>query len=361
MDDREYKKQMDEIENKPKEKKKPKEKLQLEASRSSIILESTEKPKKKSKKEKPPPVEISESEPESESETDEKPSSESIVSSVVIPEDSEMSYDGLFDASDDGADCRNLSKSTIQKRMKRNIREYKAAKVKLNSTKVSKITYPMLLANYKTAKTAARRYERMFLDFEKNEKKKNLVISEEQAFLNELDEDSDDLAPEPKSHIIRDDDTGVEYSLNDFLYTSKKSSSSTDFDENPLTAGQIKQIEIELKLYLGVSEGWIQKPPTDEEDNEDEEFDHYRSQSKNQPDCNEISKSGKILIIPPDFKELIPMIKSERQNEYPLIVKRLRTHKKLTVLASACKSNPKSVQKSLERSFQELKNLLKIE
>ena len=110
-----------------------------------------------------------------------------------------------------------------------------------------------------------------------------------------------------------------------------------------------------------MSEGWILKPPTDEEDNEDEEFDHYRSQSKNQPDCNEISKSGKILIIPPDFKELIPMIKSERQNEYPLIVKRLRTHKKLTVLASACKSNPKSVQKSLERSFQELKNLLKIE
>ena len=225
----------------------------------------------------------------------------------------------------------------------------------------------MLLANYKIAKTAARRYERMFLDFEKNEKKKILGISEEQAFLNKLREDSDD--PEPKSNIIRDYETWKEYDLNDFLETNKKSSSSTDFDENPLTAGQIKQIEIELKLYLGVSEGWNQPDCVETSpdcaktcDSEDEEFDHYRKQ--NVADCNklqsgEISKSGKILIIPRDFKDLIPMIKSERQNRYPSIVKRLRTHKKLTVLASACQSNPKTVEVALERSFQELRNLLK--
>ena len=188
----------------------------------------------------------------------------------------------------------------------------------------------------------------MLLDFEKNEKKRNLGLSEDQIFLNEL-HDSDDLAPEERSHMISGWDlekkTWVEYNLNDFYSPSKTSSDSTDFDENPpLTAGQIKQIELELKVYLGVSEGWNQTKK------EDDEFEHYKTQEK----------SHHNIIIPPDFKDLIPTIKSERQNEYPILIKRLREHKKLTELASACKSNPKTVEKSLEKLFTEMKNLLKI-
>jgi hypothetical protein len=199
----------------------------------------------------------------------------------------------------------------------------------------------------------------MFRDFEKNEKMKNLGLSEEQIFLNEVAEDSDDLDPEPKSHIIRNDDTGAEINLNDFYYTSKKSPASTDSGENPLTEGQIKQIGLEINTYLGVAEGWIKKPPTDEEDSENE-FEHYSNNTKHIPDGSHPDGHPSNIIIPLDFKDLIPMIKSERQNEYHLIIKRLRKHKKLTELAAACKSNPQTVEKSLEKSFQELKKLLKI-
>ena len=128
-------------------------------------IEEIEK-KKKPKKEKPKPK------PQSESETDEKPSAESITSKVIVPEDIETAYEKLDDVSDDEGDCRNLSKSIIQKRMTRNIREYKAFKAKLQTSFADDEEYPIFLANCKTAKTAAKRYKIMLSDFDKNEKKK---------------------------------------------------------------------------------------------------------------------------------------------------------------------------------------------
>ena len=321
---------------------KPKVLVDKEYNKQIEEIEKKKKPKKEKPKPKPPLPE------ETESETDEKPSAQSIISKVDASEDIETSYEKLDDASDDDGDCRNLSKSIIQKRMTRNIREYKAFKAKLQTSSANDEEYPIFLANCKTAKTAAKRYKIMLSDFDKNEKKRNLRISEGQAFLNLLDYDSDDIAPEPKPHIIRNDN-GAEMNLNDFYYTNKVLASSKDSGENTLTAGQLKQIEIELKLYLGVSEGWNQKPC----ELEDDEFEHYRTQNLDKTH----TKSN--IIIPTDFKDLIPMIHSERQNEYPVIIKRLGRHPKLTELASASKSNPKTVEKSLEKLFTEMKNLLK--
>ena len=317
IDDKEYNKQMDEIEKKP---KKPK-------------FAKVAKPQSES----------------DESEIDEKPSAESITSKVIVPEDIETNYENLKDVSDDdGTDCRNLSKSIIQKRMNRNIREYKAFKEKLKTSLAKKDDgYPILVASYNTAKTSAKKYKVMLSDFDKNEKKKKLDLSEEQIFLNSLEcasDDEDVFGSEVKSHIIKNDHTGEEYSLNDFYYTNKDKKKSIDSGENTLTAGQLKQIEIELKIHLGISEGW-NKPVCD---SDDEEFEHKTERKSN-------------IIIPSDFNDLIPMYLSERQNEYPLIVKRLSRHKKLTELASASKSNPKTIEKLLESNFQELKNLLKIE
>ena len=129
---------------------------------------------------------------------------------------------------------------------------------------------------------------------------------------------------------------------------------SSSSGENTLTAGQLKQIELELKIYLGVSEGW-NKPVCVESvcDSEDEEFEHYN------PSLSDKSNLRSNIIIPIDFNDLIPMYLSERQNRYPSIVKRLSNHKKLTELASASKSNPKMIEKSLEKLFTEMKYLLK--
>ena len=223
--------------------------------------------------------------------------------------------------------------------MTRNIREYKAFKAKLQASFADDEEYPIFLANCKTAKTAAKRYKIMLSDFDKNEKKRNLGISEGQAFLNSLDYDSDDIAPEPKPHIIRNDN-GAEMNLNDFYYTNKVLASSKDsldcnvLQSDTLTAGQLKQIEIELKLYLGVSEGWNQKPC----ELEDDEFEHYRTQNLDKKH----KKSN--IIIPKDFKDLIPMIHSERQNEYPVIIKRLGRHPKLTELASQANQTQKRLR-----------------
>ena len=328
IDDREYKKQIEEIEKKP-------------------------NPKKEKKEKKPEPEPEPESEPESE--TDEKPSADSIISKVDASADKETCYENLGDASeDDDADCRNLSKSMIRKRMNRNIREYKAFKAKASASK-SNESYPIFVANYNTTKAAAKKYKAMLLDFEKNEKQRNLGVSEDQRFLESLC-DSDDLDPEPKSNIIRDN-TGTEIDLNDFFYTKQNSSSlEQSTDEKPLTAGQLKQIEVELKLHLGVSEGWIRPVSknvevieTDAE--EEEEFDHYTNKNN--------AGNPKNIIIPTDFESMLSMIKTERQNEYPLIIKRLKRHPKLSVLASACDLHPTSVEKFLEKLFIELKTVLK--
>ena len=339
IDDREYKKQIDEIEKKP-----------------------TPKPKPKSKKEKKPEPEP-EPEPESEpeSETDEKPSADSIISKVDASADKETCYENLGDASeDDDADCRNLSKSMIRKRMNRNIREYKAFKAKASASK-SNESYPIFVANYNTTKAAAKKYKAMLLDFEKNEKQRRdskcnfkSCMSEDQRFLQTLN-DSDDPDPEPKSNIIRDNN-GTDIDLNDFFYTKQHSSSlEQSTDEKPLTAGQLKQIEVELKLHLGVSEGWI-RPVSKvvietEADEAEEEFDHYTNKNN--------AGNPKNIIIPTDFESMLSMIKTERQNEYPLIIKRLKRHPKLSVLASACDLHPTSVEKFLEKLFIELKTVLK--
>ena len=126
-------------------------------------------------------------------------------------------------------------------------------------------------------------------------------------------------------------------------------------DEKPLTAGQLKQIEVELKLHLGVSEGWI-RPVSKvvietEADEAEEEFDHYTNKHN--------AGNPKNIIIPTDFESMLSMIKTERLNEYPLIIKRLKRHPKLSVLASACDLHPTSVEKFLEKLFIELKTVLK--
>ena len=332
IDDREYKKQIEEIEKKPKPKN----------------------PKKEKKEKKPEPEPEPESEPESE--TDEKPSADSIISKVDASADKETCYENLGDASeDDDADCRNLSKSMIRKRMNRNIREYKAFKAKASASK-SNESYPIFVANYNTTKAAAKKYKAMLLDFEKNEKQRNLGISEDQRFLQTLN-DSDDNDPEPKSNIIRDNN-GTEIDLNDFFYTKQHSSSlEQSTDEKPLTAGQLKQIEVELKLHVGVSEGWIRPVSKNvevietEADEAEEEFDHYTNKNN--------AGNPKNIIIPTDFESMLSMIKTERQNEYPLIIKRLKRHPKLSVLASACDLHPTSVEKFLEKLFIELKTVLK--
>ena len=315
----------------------------------------TENPKNPKKEKKPEPEPEPESEPESE--TDEKPSADSIISKVDASADKETCYENLGDASeDDDADCRNLSKSMIRKRMNRNIREYKAFKAKASASK-SNESYPIFVANYNTTKAAAKKYKAMLLDFEKNEKQRNLGISEDQRFLQTLN-DSDDNDPEPKSNIIRDN-TGTEIDLNDFFYTKQNSSSlEQSTDEKPLTAGQLKQIEVELKLHLGVSEGWIRpvskeviETEADEADEAEEEFDHYTNKNN--------AGNPKNIIIPTDFESMLSMIKTERQNEYPLIIKRLKRHPKLSVLASACDLHPTSVEKFLEKLFIELKTVLK--
>ena len=333
IDDREYKKQIDEIEKNPKPKK----------------------PKNPKKEKKPEPEPEPESEPESE--TDEKPSADSIISKVDASADKETCYENLGDASeDDDADCRNLSKSMIRKRMNRNIREYKAFKAKASASK-SNESYPIFVANYNTTKAAAKKYKAMLLDFEKNEKQRRdskcnfkSCMSEDQRFLQTLN-DSDDPDPEPKSNIIRDNN-GTDIDLNDFFYTKQNSSSlEQSTDEKSLTAGQLKQIEVELKLHLGVSEGWIRPLKIETEADEEEEFDHYTNEN--------IAGNPKNIIIPTDFESMLSMIKTERQNEYPLIIKRLKRHPKLSVLASACDLHPTSVEKFLEKLFIELKTVLK--
>ena len=190
--------------------------------------------------------------------------------------------------------------------------------------------------------------------------KRKLGLSEGQIFLNSLDEDDPyAFGSVSNNDIISgwDEKEGfVEFSINNLANKNKDKTKATDRVENTLTAGQIKQIEIELKIYLGISDEW-KKPVCVESvcDSEDEEFDHYKTESKS------IAKSvNHPIIIPADFNDLIPMYLSERQNEYPSIVKRLSRHKKLTELASASKSNPKMIEKSLEKLFTEMKNLLEI-
>ena len=95
-----------------------------------------------------------------------------------------------------------------------------------------------------------------------------------------------------------------------------------------------------------VSDGWA-LPAKDNVD--DDDFEHYAKKDKKAP----------TVIIPPDFEELIPMQKSERANQYTHIIKRLIRHSKLKTLASACKVNPKAVEKALEKCFLEMKNVMK--
>jgi len=236
--------------------------------------------------------------------------------------------------------------------MKRNIRDYKAFKKALDSPGKTHDEHTDLQVNYTTTKSAAKKYKAMLRDFDKNEKQRNLGLSEEQILLRGMD-DSDDAWSYEQTSIVRDDNTLEVIDLHDFYYTSKQPTGESIFagEENALTPGQTKQIEVELRLHLGISNGWI--PPeshnnTDDDDANDDEFEYYAGR-----------KHVATVIIPPDFKELIPLQKSERRNEYPLIIKRLGRNSKLSTLASACKSHPKSVEQTLEKCFIELKNALK--
>ena len=183
----------------------------------------------------------------------------------------------------------------------------------------------------------------MLRDFDKNEKQKNLGLSDDQLLLQSMDDDSDDQSDNPdwnKTHIIKDDNTGKSINLNDFFY-KRSSKQVISNSENSLTFGDLEDIEVDLRMYLGVSDGW-------KVNDDDDEGEHYASTSPKQK-----------VIIPPDFQALVPMIKSERKNEYPSIIKRLTRHSKLPILASACKSNANDVEKVLENLFLEMQIALK--
>jgi hypothetical protein len=187
----------------------------------------------------------------------------------------------------------------------------------------------------------------MLRDFDKNEKQRNLGLSEEQILLRGIEDDEDAWSYEQTS-VVRDDNTLEVIDLHDFYYTSKQpTKDSGKCEENALTPGQIKQIEVELRLYLGIENGWA--PPPKDDNADDEAFEYHLKGAKR----------ASTVIIPSDFEELIPLQKSERRNQYPHIIKRLGRNSKLNTLASACKSNPKTVEQALEKCFIELKKALK--
>ena len=106
--------------------------------------------------------------------------------------------------------------------MKRNIRDYKAFKTALASADPGATNeYIDLQVNYRTAKSAAKKYQAMLQDFDKNEKQRNLGLSEEQILLRGMD-DSDDAWVTDPTNIIRDDDRREVIDLHDFYYTSKQ-------------------------------------------------------------------------------------------------------------------------------------------
>lgn len=314
----------------------PKEMSEREYNKQIAEIEK-EKEAKKKKKQKPTP------EPESE---EDKPSAERIIANVDNSEYIESTYEKLTDASDDDDHCRYLPKPTIQKRMNRNIRDSNAFRAALASPDRTPNEIIDLQVNLRTTESASKKYKVMLRDFDKNEKERNLGLSEEQLLLREIENDSDDAWSYDPIHIVRDYNTNEVIDLNDFYHTSKQPQDS-NYEEKDLTPGQIKQIEVELKIYLGVTDGWILEHKDDDDDTN--EFKHYLKGP--QRDAT--------VIVPSDFKELIHLQKSERFNEYSHIMKRLSRHPKLNTLASACKSHPKSIEKAFEKCFAELKKVLK--
>ena len=152
----------------------------------------------------------------------------------------------------------------------------------------------------------------MLRDFDKNEKQRNLGLSEEQILLRGIEDDEDAWSYEP-TNIIRDDIYKTpDIDLNDFYYTSKQPRDDKN-EENALTPGQIKQIEVELKLHLGIANGWTPAPERETlRSDDDDEFEYHLKGATHQNGKPSVHLR---VVIPPDFEELIPLQKSERRNE----------------------------------------------
>ena len=312
------------------------------------VAGSTEEEKRLPKKripKKPKP----EPEPETSDSESSKPSAEELLSQVDEEIPGEQNYEALGDAelSEDMAK-RKLSLATMKRRFRKNHKNYLAYKSKLDTLSPldNLEDYITTKANKDASKKAFKQYKAMIRDYEENLELAKTLESEE------------DEISSKQSHIVMAMEYEKPLDLNEFYQAKQNQHILTcESASEDLSIQQLNTIRDELKVYLGVAgtcgnstSRWLT------EGKELDEYEYYDPQAKDHtPE----------VIIPVEFRDMYynGLLKSERENEYPKLVKRMKKLRgrmaKLPKLSEAANTHPKTIEKLLEELYKEMKKEIK--